>query len=209
MVTLVNRAKVATATTGTGTITLGSAESGYQTFASAGLVDTNVIRYTIEDGTAWEIGSGTYTATGTTLSRTLDESSTGSLLNLTGAAVVYVTAAAEDITFPSGKLIRSGALTSATSMTYAHGQSSTPDLVWVEVHVTSAESNYAVGDVIKMFQLYEEDENNHALNVYGNATVLGLKQNDGTEIRRVSNGTTSTGDISLANMDIKLVGVWF
>ena len=97
MVTLVNRAKVATATTGTGTITLGAAESGYQTFADAGLVDTNVVRYVIEDGTAWEIGSGTYTATGTTLSRTLDESSTGALLSLTGAAVVFVAATAADV----------------------------------------------------------------------------------------------------------------
>ena len=97
MVTLVNRAKVSTATTGTGAITLGPAESGYQTFANAGVVDTNVVRYVIEDGPAWEIGSGTYTATGTTLSRTLDESSTGSLLALSGTAVVYVTAAAADV----------------------------------------------------------------------------------------------------------------
>jgi hypothetical protein len=100
MVTFVNRAKVVTATTGTGTITLGAADSGYQTFADAGVSNAAVVRYTIEDDTAWEIGSGTYTATGTTLTRTLDESSTGSLLNLSGSAVVFVTAAAADIQQP-------------------------------------------------------------------------------------------------------------
>ena len=97
MVTLVNRAKMGTATTGTGTITLGSAVTGFQTFAASGVSNADVVRYTIEDGTAFEIGSGTYTSSGTTLSRTLDESSTGSLLNLSGSAVIYVTAAAEDI----------------------------------------------------------------------------------------------------------------
>jgi hypothetical protein len=97
MVTLVNRAKMSTATVGTGTLTLGAAETGFQSFADAGVADTNVVRYVLEESNAWEIGTGTYTASGTTLTRSLIESSTGSLLNLTGQGVVFLTAVASDL----------------------------------------------------------------------------------------------------------------
>lgn len=94
---LVNRAKMTTATTGTGTITLGSASTGFQSFAAAGIADGDVVRYVIEDGNNWEIGSGTYTSSGTTLSRTVAESSNAdAAINLSGSAVVYVAAVAED-----------------------------------------------------------------------------------------------------------------
>lgn len=96
MTKFVNRAKMTTATTGTGTITLGSAVDGYQTFSAAGLVDTDVVRYTIEDGNNWEIGTGTYSSG--TLTRTVVESSnSGSAINLSGEAVVFVTAAGKDV----------------------------------------------------------------------------------------------------------------
>ena len=98
MAVLVNRAKVATSTTGTGTITLGSAEDGYQTFADAGVANGNVVRYIIEDGSNFEIGTGTYTASGTTLTRTVSESSnSNNAINLSGSATVFVGATAQDL----------------------------------------------------------------------------------------------------------------
>jgi hypothetical protein len=88
MSVFLNRAKASTATTGTGTVTLGSGVAPFQSWASAGAVDGYYYTYLIEDGNAWEVGRGKYTASGTTLTRSLLESSTGSLLNLTGSATV-------------------------------------------------------------------------------------------------------------------------
>ena len=97
MVALADRVKVSTTSTGTGQISLGSAESGYQTFADAGIVNGDTVRYVIEDGSAWEIGTGTYTASGTLMSRTLVDSSTGSLLNLSGSAIVFLSVISSDL----------------------------------------------------------------------------------------------------------------
>ena len=87
--------KMTTATTGTGTITLGSASSGYQSFADAYGANATV-DVLIADGTAWEVARNcTYTHSGTTLTRgTLEDSSTGSALNLSGSATVSVVATA-------------------------------------------------------------------------------------------------------------------
>lgn len=99
---------MSTATTGTGTITLGSAiadaaKGYYRTFATAGIADGDVVHYLIIEGSTWELGSGTYTSSGTTLSRTLIASSSGSLISLAGAADVSIVPLATDWSMVSGK----------------------------------------------------------------------------------------------------------
>jgi len=97
MVKLVNRAKMTIVSTGTGTLTLGTAVDGFQSFAAAGVADGDIVRYVIEEGDAWEIGTGSYTASGPGLTRTPSQSSAGgAAITLSGGARVFVTATAAD-----------------------------------------------------------------------------------------------------------------
>jgi hypothetical protein len=63
-----DRVQETTTTTGTGTYTLAGAKDGFQSFAAVG--DGNTTYYACTDGTDYEVGIGTYTASGTTLART-------------------------------------------------------------------------------------------------------------------------------------------
>ena len=67
---LADRVKETTTTTGTGTVTLLGASTGFQSFAAIG--NTNTTYYTIagQTGSEWEVGIGTYSTSGTTLART-------------------------------------------------------------------------------------------------------------------------------------------
>ena len=118
MVVLANRVKVETSTTGTGTITLGAAVDGYQTFADGGVNDGNIVRYGIEDGSNFEIGSGTYTSSGTTLTRTVSESSnSNNAINLSGSATLFLTVIADDLS----DTLDYGLVTGAVTLTDDYG----------------------------------------------------------------------------------------
>ncbi len=83
-----DRVKETTTTTGTGTLNLGGAETGYQTFV-AGVGDGNMTYYVIEEGgtTNWEVGIGKVTDAGTdTLTRATVIASTNSNSQLNLAA---------------------------------------------------------------------------------------------------------------------------
>jgi hypothetical protein len=99
-----DRVKVSTATTGTGTLTLGAAAVGFQDFSVIG--DGNTTYYTITDSVAgtWEVGIGTYDSTGDTLTRdtVLASSNSGSLVNFgAGDKDVFVT-------YPAGRSVIGG-----------------------------------------------------------------------------------------------------
>jgi hypothetical protein len=93
-----DRVKETTATTGTGTYTLAGAETGFQSFLD-GVGDGNTTYYVVTNDTDWEVGIGTFTASGTTLSRDtiLASSNSGAAVNWgAGPKQVFVT-------YPAGK----------------------------------------------------------------------------------------------------------
>ncbi len=90
---------MASSTTGTGTLTLGSAASGCLTFADAGVIDGEIVHYGISDGANSEVGVGTYASAGPTLTRDTVHASTnsGNKINCSGSQQVFITQLAADV----------------------------------------------------------------------------------------------------------------
>lgn len=110
---LADRVKETTTTTGTGTLTLLGASIGFQSFAAVGNGNTTYYTISSNGGAEYEVGIGTYTSSGTTLSRTtvLSSSNSGSLVNLSaGTKDVFVTYPASKSTYETaGQEIYAGA----------------------------------------------------------------------------------------------------
>lgn len=95
---LKDRVKSNTTTTGTGTIVLGAAALGYQSFSVIG--NGNSTYYTIADSVTgdWEVGIGTYVSGNTSMTRdtVLSSSNSSALVNFAaGTKDVFVTQPAE------------------------------------------------------------------------------------------------------------------
>jgi hypothetical protein len=136
---LKDRVKETTTTVGTGTLSLLGASVGYQSFSVIGNGNTCYYAISSPTGNEWEVGIGTYTSSGSTLSRDtiLSSSNSGSVVSLSaGTKDVYVVYPAEKAVYEdsSNKVVQSdfvnldvsGTATLATATITAGTVSTTP-----------------------------------------------------------------------------------
>jgi hypothetical protein len=130
-----DRVQETTSTTGTGSVTLNGAVSGFQSFAVVG--NGNTTFYTIVNGNQWEVGLGTYTSSGTILSRdTIYSNSNGntSPITLSGSSFVFVT-------YPAGRSVNlnaSGNVTALGTVSSGTWQGSTVGVAYGGTGVTAS-----------------------------------------------------------------------
>jgi hypothetical protein len=119
--TIGDRVLETTITTGTGTITLAGAVSGYRAFSTIATVNGDLFYYTIAGGTEWEVGIGTRASSTTFTRSVLSSSNAGALVNFSAGtkevwmdipAAIYGAATVTTPTVTSG----SGAFTTVASV---------------------------------------------------------------------------------------------
>ena len=121
---LADRVKETTTTTGTGTVTLLGAATGFQSFAVVG--DANTTFYTIasQTGNEWEVGIGTYTSAGTLLARTTVLANSSA----TQPSALNFSAGTKDVfvTYPAGYAVASTNVGSSGQLLTSNGTGVAP-----------------------------------------------------------------------------------
>ena len=121
---LADRVKETTTTTGTGTVTLLGASTGFQSFAVVG--DANTTFYTIasQTGNEWEVGIGTYTSAGTLLARTTVLSNSSA----TQPSALNFSAGTKDVfvTYPAGYAVAATNIGSSGQLLTSNGTGVAP-----------------------------------------------------------------------------------
>jgi hypothetical protein len=200
-----DRVKVTSTTTGTGTFTLGAAAGiSFQDFSVIG--DGNTTSYTIVDPStgAFEVGIGTYTASGTTLSRdeVLESSNAGSLVDFAaGLKEVFVAYPAERAVFTdvaqtlTNKTLNSPALVTPALGTPASGNLANCTFPTLNQSTTG---NAATATILQTARTI----NGTSFNGSADITITAAATNVATQLLSLGVGTAAsatTGEIRATN----------
>ena len=199
-VKLYNLARMTTATTGTGTITLGQAVSGFLTFADAGVSNGETVTYAISDGAHSEIGRGVYTTATLALTRSvLKSTNSNNAINLSGTAQVFITAAKEDFL----QLNEVGAVSQAVTFAdTTQSTSSSTGAVIVSGGVGIAKNVYAGGTVTIADTTQSTSSSTGAVIVSGGVGIAKNVHLGGTELHFAGGSTTVTVDSGSGNNNL-------
>ena len=204
--------ETATANT-TVSFTMLGAVTGFQSFASVG--NTNTTYYAATDASGnWEVGIGTYSTTGPTLTRTTIQASSnaGSAVTFSGTVNVFVTYPSEDAVYGSGTtiVVPSGTIlpvaNGGTGVTTSTGSgsvvlSTSPTLVTPTLGVATATSYTANGTItgsstsgVYAYGTLGYSDVNHIL-------TMASSQNNyiQMEIQNTNSGTAASSDVIVAN----------
>lgn len=169
-----DRVQETSTTTGTGTLTLAGAVSGFQTFSSA-IGNGNTTYYTITNGTDWEVGIGTVAA-GTLSRDTILSSSTGSAISFSaGVKNVFVT-------YPADKAVTIDGVQTLTNKTFVSPVLGTP----TSATLTNATGLPLTTGVTGTLPIANGGTNNPSLGVTAGAVVY----TDGSKQMTTAAGTS-------------------
>ena len=121
---LADRVKETTTTTGTGTVTLLGASTGFQSFTVVGNANTTYYTIAAQSGTEWEVGIGTYTSAGTLLARTTVLANSSA----TQPSALNFSAGTKDVfvTYPAGYAVASTNVGSSGQLLTSNGTGVAP-----------------------------------------------------------------------------------
>jgi len=200
---LKDRVKQTASNPGTGTITLLTTTAGFQAFSAIG--DGNTTYFAIVDAAtgAWEVNYGTYTSSGTTLSRNatpLSSSAGGALVNFTGSVDVFCTYPSSRSAYQNEagtQVVQQsfGAIT-ATSAALTTGTITTAPASNTDiVNKTYVDTLVASGIHFHQPVMVESPTNLNATYNNGTAGVGATLTNAGTQVELIIDGIfTSPGD---------------
>ena len=212
-----NRVRMAVSgTPGNGTITLGAAATGYQSFAAAGASDGDQMPYVLDDGTplgsVWEIGLGTYHGNNTFSRDTVTQSSAGGTTKISASAGSALSVALRGQDIPSPYSPPAPVTTPPTVVQYGTVQKTTAGAANVTLGAAPTMGNLLIGIGLSTasglggFYMPNADlqflRNSAAYGV--NAAIHSVRASESAtqEIGNVSSGAFAGVLVELAGVDI-------